>query len=1025
MNNLPKIEDRIDIVYDKYSEEFGHSRLRTNASELPRRLPGFYYDSPDLQCDDYEFVELDRPLGKIVKDRRVSDQELHDNWDFSQKYLSAQSIEENLFYSTQYRAYPKGYQFQTQFPKFEDKTDAIKESLLMLTVANKKLESFDREINRLAKEKANKQAVLKSTMSEDDLAVHEEKLRESSLLTASGLASLKVTNEANVDEPLKPWKKQAQQQQQPVEVTATSSKVEEEPQNSGAKKAIPEYYFYNADMKRVYERTKPGIDGTPVLESPYVLDPKRVQEAFVLRHYGAESVMNMRPDSMFEVSSEKEITEEHMENVVYLQSRKYGFMFDRRTKLKQKQRKGKRAFSPIRSPSHAAALAASGHNMEQFQMHLPGSPNGTESSVARANEIGGGGGGIRPLLNTRHVSLLFRDASSAKLNGAASKAVDFSAAIHAAQQAAGEAPLAAEGSQGVDDSIPPILDIDQAIHAAATALAATLASDSIDENLPLSARRHKADNVFEEVVSTRLDTPTLKRSLSISMTPSRRPSRAASRSNLHTGEESSSSPQRRLSASPTVSPVRHRSLSSSPVAASPTGSFSYPLLQPEGATLVQMNGFGSSPNPKKRSFSDKRPAPLLSSPKSSSSPRSSSPSTPVKTPSTPAAGAISPAKPMFSPSRRASFVPSPIKPVQAPPTIQEEVSTIGQGAHDVVVAAENGEEEEPVPGIEYLTMMVQPPGKAQRKPSIAFSFNPLSGKIEDIHFQSLQPKRRPHSADLDKSTKRSLLRRLQQKSNAAYEYMRQQRRAKQLHHGKDLSKIAKITPMETERERTALMDLFDLCGGKQWHRRDNWGSDRPLREWYGVSVNVEGFVFELHLAHNNLTGPFPDTVMFLPSLEVINMDYNQLHGELPEYAFQNLVNLTVLSVRHNQMTGYIKFDLLTHLTSLRELWLSDNQFNGDIQDGITQLAALTHIDLDNNCLHGPIPRHINRLFNLQHLSLGRNRLTGHIAPGIMSLDRLETLSLYSNRLTGKIPLWLKSMPSLQDLLLFDNCFDKD
>eukprot|EP01033_Poteriospumella_lacustris_P019543 gene19543-14169_t len=47
MNKLPKIEDRIDIVYDKYSEEFGHSRLRTNASELPRRLPGFYYDSPD------------------------------------------------------------------------------------------------------------------------------------------------------------------------------------------------------------------------------------------------------------------------------------------------------------------------------------------------------------------------------------------------------------------------------------------------------------------------------------------------------------------------------------------------------------------------------------------------------------------------------------------------------------------------------------------------------------------------------------------------------------------------------------------------------------------------------------------------------------------------------------------------------------------------------------------------------------------------------------------------------------------
>jgi hypothetical protein len=1073
MQQLPKIEDCIEIVQDKYSDEFGRSLLRTRAMELPRRLPGFYYRSLELDGDDYNLVEMDKPLGKTAKHRTVTipteqsiwDEELsfggnqifnevgnNIKWEDSETYMSKQSIEEQIFFSSQERHYPTGYDFRTQYPKFEEGKSCLVESLKMLKVANRKLASFDAEINRLTKLQGS------SASKNQDCRMG---------LGKNGRKQFAVDPEISCQDG-KDFRAGLHKKQSSLDSSSLATSVHdmnvsmtlstEAPQGT---KAIAEYYFYNADMKRVLDRTKPGIDETPVLISPYVTDPAKAEEAFLLRHYGAASVMNIRPHSMFEVSDNKEISEQHMENVVYRQSRKYGFMFDRRTKIRQRQRKGKRNVSPIKSASHAAAIAA-GYS-ESFSttlpMHLrsPTSPHPLSPSRGSSplNTSLINGGGIRPLLNTRHVSLIFRDISSSNMiNGKSSEPINFSEAIRAATQIA-ELDQNGELSATSTESGIPILDIDTAIHVAATTLAASLAQENISEELPLSARRHKADDVFGDSIVTRLNTPTLRQSLSMIGSPSRslsrRISRHSSRSILLVSPEKQSF---------SASPGHQGSVSGSPSASSPQDSkfsnlfpaspvcsetcndvdktpcyVSSPHLIDNGiistedrngrlsASALVQSSSETPPNTevKKLSFSEMRPAPLV---KEDSMELISSP------------GNMSLLKIGFSPNRRASFSPAISRTLQAPPTILEEPSLVSANESVESVSKlpspvkSGGEFKKEVPWdappeLDYLTLMVERPEKAVRKPSIAFSFNPTSGKIEDIHFQSLQPKQRPHSADLDKSTQRSLLRRLQEKSKAAYEYMRQQRRAKLLHHGKDLSKICKITSDEAEQERASLVELFETCGGRFWSRKDNWCSERPIREWYGVSVNVEGFVFELHLSNNNLAGPFPDSIMYLTRLEVINLDYNQLSGDIPEYALQKLLNLTILSVRHNKLSGYIKFDLLAQLSSLREIWLSDNEFIGDIQDGIAYLAALTHIDLDNNRLTGSIPRHINRLFNLQHLSLGRNRLTGHIPPSIMSLDRLETLSIYSNQLTGKIPLWLKSMPALQDLLVFDNNFDTD
>ena len=60
-------------------------------------------------------------------------------------------------------------------------------------------------------------------------------------------------------------------------------------------------------------------------------------------------------------------------------------------------------------------------------------------------------------------------------------------------------------------------------------------------------------------------------------------------------------------------------------------------------------------------------------------------------------------------------------------------------------------------------------------------------------------------------------------------------------------------------ERAALVALYNAAGGPEWTNSENWLSDRPLGEWYGVTT--KGRVTELHLPDNNLAGTLPPEVV--------------------------------------------------------------------------------------------------------------------------------------------------------------------
>ena len=60
-----------------------------------------------------------------------------------------------------------------------------------------------------------------------------------------------------------------------------------------------------------------------------------------------------------------------------------------------------------------------------------------------------------------------------------------------------------------------------------------------------------------------------------------------------------------------------------------------------------------------------------------------------------------------------------------------------------------------------------------------------------------------------------------------------------------------------ETDREALVALYNATNGENWFRSDNWLSDAPIGEWYGVTTNDDGRVTVLYLPTLGLSGEIP------------------------------------------------------------------------------------------------------------------------------------------------------------------------
>ncbi|HXT64931.1 MAG TPA: hypothetical protein VN696_17950 [Pyrinomonadaceae bacterium] len=192
-------------------------------------------------------------------------------------------------------------------------------------------------------------------------------------------------------------------------------------------------------------------------------------------------------------------------------------------------------------------------------------------------------------------------------------------------------------------------------------------------------------------------------------------------------------------------------------------------------------------------------------------------------------------------------------------------------------------------------------------------------------------------------------------------------------------------------ERRALIEFYEALGGPDWIERDFWGSERPVGEWHGVTTDTDGYVVQLTIYDNNLTGPLSAAVCRLTRLHTLHLSFNKISGVLP--------------------------DKLGDCRALKNLWIKGNKVTGRLPDSVATLPELEYLDIHANDMTGPLPA----IWNTPKLKIFRgedNRISGELPAQLLRQPLLEELFLHNNELSGPIPTTLE--PNLRAVLLANN-----
>ena len=227
--------------------------------------------------------------------------------------------------------------------------------------------------------------------------------------------------------------------------------------------------------------------------------------------------------------------------------------------------------------------------------------------------------------------------------------------------------------------------------------------------------------------------------------------------------------------------------------------------------------------------------------------------------------------------------------------------------------------------------------------------------------------------------------------------------------------VITVIPSAYETERAALIAIYNATGGNSWERSDNWCSDKPIGQWYGVHTNIKGRVDEIDL-HGNITGQIPPEIGDLTELTRLSISNSLLpdnsdYGPLPT-EIGNLKKLKALVLQGYPLSGKIP-ESLYDLTNLLQLIIErpGHMDEQQISPSISKLHNLQRCILRNMNLTGNLTPEFGHLFNLTELSLQGNNLSGAIPSEWGGLVNLGDCELIGNKLSGPLPQSLRLLPN--------------
>jgi len=234
--------------------------------------------------------------------------------------------------------------------------------------------------------------------------------------------------------------------------------------------------------------------------------------------------------------------------------------------------------------------------------------------------------------------------------------------------------------------------------------------------------------------------------------------------------------------------------------------------------------------------------------------------------------------------------------------------------------------------------------------------------------------------------------------------------------GELISETGVVVKVE-DKLREALIKLYKSTNGDNWTRNDNWCSDLPLEDWYGVRFHYASHshsdkLLTLELDDNNLIGKieqtFPDDMVGvlhfsgnqLTSLDVSGCtslyELDCADNQLTSLDVSGCTSLTKLYCGANQLTSLD----VSGCTSLSELGCADNQLTSLDASGCTSLTEWNFSYQDNPLAF----LNLSGCTSLEELDFNRTlsdkKLTTLSSLDVSNCTALTNLSCNDNQLTS-------------------------
>ncbi|KAJ1262079.1 hypothetical protein BS78_09G080000 [Paspalum vaginatum] len=221
-----------------------------------------------------------------------------------------------------------------------------------------------------------------------------------------------------------------------------------------------------------------------------------------------------------------------------------------------------------------------------------------------------------------------------------------------------------------------------------------------------------------------------------------------------------------------------------------------------------------------------------------------------------------------------------------------------------------------------------------------------------------------------------------------------------------------IPPSLGKLSRVTWLDLANnqLTGSLPTSSENGTGLDQlVMAEHFHFNYNMlEGsipdslFNSTMHLRHilfdrNNFTGPIPESIGDIPSLEVLRLNNNGFMDKVPP--LNNLTKLQVVMLSNNKLSGPIPN--LTGMSMLQNVDISNNSFDpSNVPSWITDLNGIMTITMQSVGLYGQLPQKLFSFPYLQNLVLSDNQLNGTLDMGNNISKSLDVVNIQNNKITS-------------------------